>query len=113
VKSFQLNGALVSRGVVNRLERVMMMTWGSPFLSLTYRKLLASAPPDLLTTTRGYGKRLSLLTSRATKCASTSAPPFGPAGMMNSIGFYGSHVAPSLLHGIHITITPSIDARHL
>jgi hypothetical protein len=35
VKSVQLKGAPVADGVVNRLESVMMMTWGSPFFPFT------------------------------------------------------------------------------
>ena len=49
VISFQLNGTPVARGVVNKLDKVMMILWGSPFASLIARKPSAPAPAPLLT----------------------------------------------------------------
>jgi len=57
VRSRQPNGMPVWNGVVKRLESVMMMVWASPFLPLTSRKPSAPAPPPLLTTMIGRGRR--------------------------------------------------------
>ena len=62
VRSSQLNGTPVASGVVNRLDRVMMILCGLPASPLTSRKPSAPAPPDLLTTTIGWLIRLCFCT---------------------------------------------------
>ena len=90
VKSFQLKGTPVARGVVKRLESVMMMVWASPFLPLTSRKPSAPAPPDLFTGIKGRGESLCFSAIPEISRAIWSAPPPVPAGMTNSMGFAGS-----------------------
>ena len=51
VMSFQLNGIPVARGVVNRLDSVMMSLCGLLRAPFTSRKPSPPAPPDLLMTT--------------------------------------------------------------
>src|SRR5215207_5229362 len=93
VMSFHLNGTPVAIGVVNRLERVMMILCGSPLASLTSRKPSAPAPPDLLTTTSDSFISLCLTTMPWMRRAIWSAPPPVPAGTTNSTGLVGSHAA--------------------
>src|SRR3972149_11588306 len=93
VRSFQLKGTPVWRGVVKRLDSVMMIVWASPFLPLTWRKPSAPAPPALFTTMMGRGESLCFSVMPAMRRAIWSAPPPVPAGMTNSMGFVGSHAA--------------------
>ena len=58
VMSFHENGTPVASGVVNRLDRVMMILWGFRLDPETSRKPSAPAPPDLLMTTTGCFIRL-------------------------------------------------------
>jgi len=58
VRSFQLKGTPVARGVVKRFDRVMITIWGSAFFPLTYINPSAPAPPDLLMTIQGFGEML-------------------------------------------------------
>src|SRR3989441_138571 len=89
VRSRQLNGMPVWRGVVKRLESVMIRVWASPFFPLTSRKPSAPAPPDLLTTMSGRGESLCFSAMPEIRRAIWSAPPPVPAGTTNSIGFVG------------------------
>src|SRR5712692_2105586 len=91
VRSRQLNGMPVWRGVVKRFDSVMTMTWASPFLALTSRKPSAPAPPDLFTTMSGRGDSLCFSARPEIRRAIWSAPPPVPAGTTNSIGLVGSH----------------------
>src|SRR6188768_3607002 len=93
VRSFQLKGTPVASGVVNRLESVMMILFGSPFASLTARNPSAPAPPDLLTTINGCFIRLFLEMTPCKRRAIWSAPPPVPAGTTNSTGLVGSQAA--------------------
>src|SRR2546426_639185 len=93
VRSRQLNGMPVWRGVVKRLESVMIRVWASPFFPLTSRKPSAPAPPDLLTTMSGRGESLCFSAMPAIRRAIWSAPPPVPAGTTNSIGLVGSQAA--------------------
>src|SRR3989454_12094256 len=95
VRSRQLNGMPVWRGVVKRLESVMIRVWASPFFPLTSRKPSAPAPPDLLTTMSGRGESLCFSAMPEIRRAIWSAPPPVPAGTTNSIGFVGSQAAPA------------------
>ena len=63
VMSRQLNGTPVANGVVNRFESVMTILCGLPLSPLTSRNPSAPAPPDLLTTTMGWGISLFLATT--------------------------------------------------
>ena len=47
--SFQLNGTPVAKGVVNKLERVITILFGSPLASLIAKKPSAPAPAPLFT----------------------------------------------------------------
>src|SRR6185369_7375480 len=90
VRSFQLNGTPVASGVVNRLESVITILFGSPFASFIARKPSAPAPPGLLTTIIGCFIRLFLVMTPCSRRAIWSAPPPVPAGTMNSTGLVGS-----------------------
>src|SRR4030042_6526735 len=93
VRSFQLKGRPVARGVVKRLDKVRVITCGSPFFPLTYINPSAPAPPDLLITIKGFGERLYFDISGETNRAITSAPPPAPAGTTNSTGLGGCQAA--------------------
>src|SRR4030042_629055 len=96
VSSFQLKGTPVARGVVKRLDRVMITVWGSLFFPLTCINPSAPAPPDLLITTKGFGERLYLEMSGEMNRAITSAPPPAPAGTTNSTGLVGCQAASAI-----------------
>src|SRR5262249_12105947 len=53
LRSFQLNGTPVASGVVNRLDRVMMILCGSPLAFLTSRKPSAPRPARLVDDDQG------------------------------------------------------------
>ena len=93
VISFQLNGTPVALGVVNKLDKVIMILWGSPFASLTAKKPSAPAPAPLFTGIMDCFIRLFLVTMPWIIRAIWSAPPPGPAGITNSTGLVGSHFA--------------------
>ena len=90
VRSRQLKGTPVARGVVNRLDRVMTILWALPLSPFTSKKPSAPAPPDLLTTMMGCALSLFLATTPWIKRAIWSAPPPVPAGTTNSMGLVGS-----------------------
>ena len=91
VRSFQLNGTPVARGVVKRFESVITILCGSPFAFFTSRNPSAPAPPPLFTTTMPCFIRLFFATTDWMKRAIWSAPPPVPAGTMNSTVLVGSH----------------------
>src|ERR1700694_770665 len=93
VRSRQLKGIPVASGVVNRLDKVMMILWGLPDDPLRSRKPSPPAPPDLLMTTIGCFIRLCLVTMPWMVRAIWSAPPPVPAGTTNSTGRTGSQAA--------------------
>ena len=62
VMSFQLNGTPVASGVVNKLDKVMMILLGSPLASLMAKKPSAPAPAALLTGMMDCFIRLFLVT---------------------------------------------------
>src|SRR5690606_24621679 len=91
VRSFQLTGTPVAIGVVNKLESVITILWGSFFALFMYRKPSAPAPPDLFRTTSGWFIRLCLMITPWMKRAIWSAPPPLPAGTIHSTGLVGCH----------------------
>ena len=93
VMSCQLNGTPVANGVVNKFERVITILFGSPLASLIAKNPSAPAPAPLFTGMTACFIKLFLVIMPWIMRAIWSAPPPGPAGMMNSTGFVGSQAA--------------------
>src|SRR2546425_6374184 len=112
-----LKGMPVFIGVVNRLERVMTITWGFPRANFTYKNASAPAPPALLTTRKFWGARLFFWSTAEMKRAIRSAPPPVPAGTTNSTGFVGCHAGAPAAGNADSTVMPrpavKINLSHL